>query len=108
MLTHIVINLLSNAIKFSPEDTSISIDSKVSGMLLELTIKDEGIGISKEDQVHLFERFFRSEYAADIQGTGLGLYVVQKYTELMNGKVECKSEPGKGTQFLIKIKMRGL
>ncbi len=108
MLAHIVINLLSNAIKFSPEDTSISIDSKISGLILELTVRDHGIGISKEDQAHLFERFFRSENAVDIQGTGLGLYIVQKYTELMNGKVKCKSEPGKGTQFLIKIKMIGL
>ena len=108
MLTHIVINLLSNAIKFSPEETSVSIDSKISGEVLELTIKDMGIGISKKDQTHLFERFFRSDLAVDIQGTGLGLYIVQKYTELMNGKIECKSEPSEGTQFLIKIKMRGL
>ncbi len=108
MLTHIVINLLSNAIKFSPEETSISIESKISGKLCELRVKDHGIGISKEDQQHLFERFYRSRHAADVQGTGLGLYIVQKYTELMNGKVECRSELGKGTEFLIKIEMGGL
>ena len=108
MLTHIVMNLLSNAIKFSPENISILIESKLSDSLLEIVVKDQGMGISKEDQAHLFERFYRSKYAADIQGTGLGLYIVQKYTELMNGKVECKSEPGKGTEFLIKIQMRNL
>ncbi|MEO6838589.1 MAG: sensor histidine kinase, partial [Ginsengibacter sp.] len=100
-------NLLSNAIKFSPEGTSIFIDSKISGSLLEISVKDQGIGISKEDQQHLFERFYRSRHAVDIQGTGLGLYIVQKYTELMDGKVECRSEPGKGTEFLIKIEMVG-
>jgi PAS domain S-box-containing protein len=108
MLTHIVMNLLSNAIKFSPENISILIESKLSDSLLEIVVKDQGMGISKEDQAHLFERFYRSKYAADIQGTGLGLYIVQKYTELMNGRVECKSEPGKGTEFLIKIQMRNL
>jgi PAS domain S-box-containing protein len=108
MLTHIMINLLSNAIKFSPEDTSILIDSKISDSHLEIRVKDQGMGISKEDQQHLFERFYRSKYAADVQGTGLGLYIVQKYTELMNGKVECKSEAGKGTEFLIKMEMMGL
>lgn len=108
MLTHITINLLSNAIKFSPEFTTISIDSCVSDSLLEIKVKDQGIGISKEDQGHLFERFFRSGNAADIQGTGLGLYIVQKYTELMNGTIECSSGSGQGTEFLIKIEMRGL
>ncbi|MEO9005432.1 MAG: PAS domain S-box protein [Ginsengibacter sp.] len=108
MLTHIVTNLLSNAVKFSPENTSIVINSIISGSLLEIVVKDQGIGISKEDQQHLFERFYRSRHAADIQGTGLGLYIAQKYTELMNGKIECKSEPYKGTQFLIKIEMRSL
>lgn len=108
MLSHIVMNLLSNGIKFSPEGTSILIDSKISGSLLEITVRDQGIGISKEDQQHLFERFYRSKHAVDVQGTGLGLYIVQKYTELMNGKVECKSDPGNGTEFLIKIEMMGL
>lgn len=108
MLTHIVTNLLSNAVKFSPENTSILIDSKLSGSLLEILVKDQGIGISKEDIRHLFERFYRSRHAADIQGTGLGLYIAQKYTELMNGKIKCKSEPEKGTEFLIKIEMRSL
>lgn len=108
MLSHIVMNLLSNGIKFSPEGTSILINSNISGSLLEITVKDQGIGISKDDQQHLFERFYRSEHAADVQGTGLGLYIVQKYTELMNGKVECKSEPGNGAEFLIRIEMRGL
>ncbi|HUZ59421.1 MAG TPA: PAS domain S-box protein [Hanamia sp.] len=108
MLTHIVMNLLSNAIKFSPENIAILIESKISDSELEIIVKDQGMGISKEDQQHLFERFYRSKYAADIQGTGLGLYIVQKYTGLMNGKVECKSEPGKGTEFLIKIQMRSL
>ncbi len=106
MLTHIVINLLSNAIKFSRENSCITVETNITGLFLQLTVKDNGIGISKEDQPHLFELFFRSNHSAHIQGTGLGLYIVRKYTELLNGKITCKSEPGKGTRFLIRIQMR--
>ncbi|MEO9147127.1 MAG: PAS domain S-box protein [Ginsengibacter sp.] len=106
MLTHVVMNLLSNAIKFSPEDTAIYIDLKISDSQLKISVKDQGMGISKEDQQHLFERFYRSKYAADVKGTGLGLYIVQKYTELMNGKIECWSVPGNGTEFLITIELK--
>lgn len=105
ILMHIVMNLLSNAIKFSPDHSSIFINTEVSDHLLRLRIKDHGIGITKEDQQHLFERFFRGNNVMGIQGTGLGLHIVQKYTELMNGKVECISEAEKGTEFILKIKM---
>ena len=68
---------------------------------LILSVKDQGIGISKDDQKHLMERFFRGANAGNIQGTGLGLHIVSKYAELMNGKVLCKSELEKGTEFII-------
>ena len=69
-------------------------------------IEDNGIGITAEDQEHLFERFFRAANALNIQGTGLGLHIVSKYAELMNGKVSCHSEVGKGTRFLITFQKR--
>ncbi|HEY5392582.1 MAG TPA: HAMP domain-containing sensor histidine kinase, partial [Hanamia sp.] len=105
MLTHIVTNLLSNAIKFSPENSAIRIETERTGSSLRLCVKDHGIGIPKEDQPHLFTLFFRGMNAAGIQGTGLGLHIVRKYAELMNGKIECLSEPGKGAEFFIEIKM---
>lgn len=101
MFKHIIINLLSNAIKFSPEESEIKIRSSVTATGLELRIKDQGIGIPAEDQEHLFERFFRATNAMNIQGTGLGLHIVAKYAELMNGKIVCNSEPGAGTEFVI-------
>jgi len=107
MLTHVVLNLLSNAIKFSPENSAIKVETDVSYSIMRLCVQDHGIGIPKEDQQHLFELFFRAMNATGIQGTGLGLHIVQKYTELMNGKIECFSEPGKGTRFYIEIKMNG-
>ena len=66
-----------------------------------LSVKDNGIGIPKEDQENLFKRFFRSSNVTNIQGTGLGLHIVNKYAELLNGKIIFHSEVGKGTKFTI-------
>jgi PAS domain S-box-containing protein len=104
MMRHIVINLLSNAVKFSPEDSQITLNTENSEDIFILSVKDSGIGIPKEDQVNLFKRFFRSSNVTNIQGTGLGLHIVNKYAELMGGSIECWSEEGKGTQFTITFK----
>jgi len=101
LLRNVIINLLSNAIKFSGEDGVIRIASKFDGDRITISIKDDGIGISPEDQEHLFERFFRGANVTNIQGTGLGLHIVGKYIELMNGRIEFKSELEKGTEFII-------
>ncbi len=103
LLKHIAMNLLSNAIKFSPENSTITIQTSSSANGLEFRVKDEGLGIGKEDQQHLFERFFRGTNVTAIQGTGLGLHIVQKYAELMNGKVSCESELEKGTEFILQF-----
>jgi PAS domain S-box-containing protein len=109
LLKHIIMNLISNASKFSPEASFIEIKTICHDQRTILSVKDHGIGIPKEDQKHLMERFFRSANAGNIQGTGLGLHIVSKYAELMNGTVECNSELEKGTEFVItfSIKMDG-
>lgn len=104
LLKHIVQNLLSNAIKFSPEHETITVRTVISGGQFICSIEDNGIGISKEDQQHLFERFFRGNNVSDIQGTGLGLHIVSKYAELMNGGIQCRSEENKGTEFIVTFK----
>lgn len=101
MFKHISLNLLSNAIKFSPENSVIELNTKVTENEIEFRVKDSGIGISKDDQEHLFERFFRAANAINIQGTGLGLHIVSKYVDLMNGHITCKSETDNGTEFTI-------
>lgn len=103
MLKHIVINLLSNAIKFSPEESSIEILSSATEKGYQLIFCDQGIGISQEDQKHLFERFFRGGNAAHIQGTGLGLHIVSRYMQLLQGTIHCKSMPGSGTEFKLEF-----
>ena len=105
---NIVINLLSNAIKFSSENAGIYVNTYVDETQLQLTVTDSGIGISKEDQEHLMERFFRAANATNIQGTGLGLHIVSKYVERLNGTIQFTSELEKGTQFTITFKPQNL
>ncbi len=101
LLKHILMNLISNAGKFSPEDGHIEVSTVNSENLVLLSVKDNGIGIPKEDQQRLMERFFRAANAVNIQGTGLGLHIVSKYAALMGGTIKCQSELGKGTCFTI-------
>lgn len=103
LLRNILINLLSNAIKFSHKGDVIEITSKNEADEVVIKIKDYGMGISDEDQKHLFERFFRGNNVLNIQGTGLGLHIVGRYVELMKGSISFKSELGKGTEFILKF-----
>lgn len=103
LLKNICINLLSNAIKFSPENSLIKAECLIIEDDFILAVKDNGIGISQEDKQHLFERFFRAKNAVNIQGTGLGLHIVAKYLELMNGNIEIESELNEGSVFTIHI-----
>lgn len=102
-LKNILINLTSNAIKFSPEGKNIEISSLINNSHIEIKVKDHGIGIPEEDKEHLFDRFFRASNATNIQGTGLGLNIVSKYVELMNGTIGCKSKLGEGTTFNVEF-----
>jgi PAS domain S-box-containing protein len=104
LLKHIIMNLISNASKFSPETSLIEMKTICKNNRITLSVKDRGLGISKEDQQHLMEQFFRGANTGNVQGTGLGLHIVSKYAELMNGKVAYKSELEKGTEFIITFK----
>ena len=103
LLKNILLNLLSNAIKYSEEGKKISVYVVKSPKEISIRVLDQGIGIPLEDQQHLFKRFFRAENATNIQGTGLGLNIVQKYVELLNGEIGFKSEHEKGTEFWVKL-----
>ena len=101
LLKNILINLIGNAIKFSNENKPIFLTSKVTADKMEIAIRDEGMGISAEDQEHLFTSFFRGKNAETIQGTGLGLHIVSRYLTLINGDVKIESELGKGTTITV-------
>lgn len=104
MLKNILHNLLSNAIKYSAEDQGIRLHTAIRNDTLIVEVSDEGIGIPKEDQNMLYDRFFRAKNVTNIQGTGLGLNIVQKYVELMNGTINFVSEEGKGSTFTVTFK----
>ena len=106
MINHIAMNLISNAVKFSAEDGQVTIKTVNTGDVLLFSVSDNGIGISEEDQKHLMERFFRGSNATNIQGTGLGLHIVARYTELMNGAIECRSRVGLGTTFTLTFRLQ--
>lgn len=103
ILKNIMLNLMSNAIKYSNENTLIEIKAKRDYDFLYIDIKDQGIGIPVKDQAHIFERFYRAHNSGNVQGTGLGLNIVRKYVEILNGEINFKSIPEKGTKFTLKF-----
>ncbi|MEO6524335.1 MAG: ATP-binding protein [Mucilaginibacter sp.] len=106
LLKNCIINLISNAIKYSGANSLIGFCTKITSSHLTIIIRDNGIGIPKEDQKHLFEAFFRAHNIGNIPGTGLGLNIVMRYTALMNGKVRCKSLVNEGTTFTITLPVK--
>lgn len=101
LLKNILINLISNATKYSPSDSEIELHAEITEPYVKISVRDYGIGIPEEEQIHLFERFYRANNATNIQGTGLGLNIVQKYVTLMGGKVEFESKLDEGTTFTL-------
>lgn len=103
LLRNILFNLLSNAVKYSKEGTEIGLSVEIADAQLTIRVSDTGIGIPIEEQKHLFERFFRAKNATNIQGTGLGLNIVQKHVELMGGSIGFDSKLNEGTTFTITL-----
>ena len=105
LLHNILINLTSNASKYSNEGKSIKIISSNKDNILIIEVIDQGIGIPNEDDIHMFDRFFRAKNATNIEGTGLGLNIVKKYLELIKGDISYTSELNVGSTFTIKINL---
>jgi signal transduction histidine kinase len=103
----IMLNLLSNSLKFTPsgKNINISIEEKKleNKKFISISIEDEGIGIPDEKQKLIFERFGQADTSLSRQaeGTGLGLYLVNILVNILDGKIELESEPGKGSKFTI-------
>lgn len=92
IIKNTLINLISNAIKYSKEDGKINCNISVNEKVLDFSVSDEGIGIPDEDQKHLFDRFFRASNVTNIEGTGLGLNIVKKYLEMLDGEISFVSK----------------
>ncbi len=103
IIRNILFNLLSNAIKYSPKSESVECLIHYDESLLHLSIVDHGIGIPEEEQMHLFERFFRATNVETIQGTGLGLNIVKRYVDLLKGSITFSSQINSGSTFVVSI-----
>ncbi len=103
LMRHILLNLVSNAIKYSPENKEITLKISSNSERIFLEVTDQGIGIPEAEQNNLFDRFFRAENTSNIQGTGLGLYIVKQYTELINGTISFKSKLYEGSTFIVEL-----
>jgi PAS domain S-box-containing protein len=105
LLRQVVLNLASNAIKYSPSGGDISVSLTRERDVVRWQIQDTGIGIPKESQRHLFEKFYRADNVASLEtdGTGLGLYLVRLIVEQIGGHVGCESEEGHGATFYFTV-----
>ncbi|NOT75694.1 MAG: PAS domain S-box protein [Cyclobacteriaceae bacterium] len=103
ILRSILFNLVSNASKYSPEGKDIVIEIKKTKDTIAIDVKDEGIGIPAAEVKHIFDRFFRATNSSTIQGTGLGLNIVKRYVELLEGTIRFSSKEGAGSTFSITL-----
>ena len=104
-LGQVVSNLLSNAHKYTPVGGRISISARAVNGYVECAISDTGIGISAEDQEHVFDKFFRAGSPAveSVPGTGLGLSIARSLVEIQGGSIEVESELGEGSTFRFTV-----
>jgi len=103
LVLQVLDNLLSNAVKYSPHGKNIFIRLRQDENYLRCEIQDEGPGLSEEEKPQLFNKFSRldAQPTGGEHSTGLGLFIVKKLVEAMNGKVWCESELGQGATFIV-------
>ena len=103
-LESILDNLLSNAVKYTPEEGEVTLRLQASDKEVHISVSDTGIGVPRQDQPYVFQRFFQSpKTAGKKEGTGIGLYLVKTYTELHGGNVQLSSEENKGTTITLTL-----
>ena len=94
----VLINLLSNAVKYSPDGGKIVVRGEVTEDEYVISVQDEGIGMTKEQVSHVFDKFYRVDTSdSAIEGTGLGMSIAKHIVEAHQGRIWIKSKPGKGT-----------
>ena len=103
LISKVINNLIDNAIKYSPSNSEITIESHEVDDWIEISVRDQGIGISAAERDNLFTKFYRAknDTTAQIAGTGLGLYLTKYFIEAHHGRVMVESEPEKGSMFKI-------
>jgi two-component system phosphate regulon sensor histidine kinase PhoR len=106
LLDQVWINIIHNSIKFTPRAGTISVEAfETADHHRVVKIKDTGIGMDKDEQMHIFERFYKADKSRNRSrgGNGLGLSIVKKIVELHKGEIQVRSEPGKGTEIMVTL-----
>ena len=98
----VVVNLLSNSIRYSSQKGKITIEAKEENMFVIISVKDEGPGISKEEQKRIFEKYVKSK-SEPAKGTGLGLAIAKEFVEVQGGIIGVESTPGTGSKFYFSL-----
>lgn len=105
-LTELFVILLDNAIKYSPEGTTVSVSTSRTDHTVKITVRDEGIGIAKEDLPYVFDRFYRADTSRTknkTDGHGLGLSIAKKIVEKHHGNIRAEGAKGQGTTFTLQL-----
>lgn len=103
LLLQLWTNLIDNAFKYSKKECIIGITTKIVDNFLIFIIRDEGVGISEDKLSRIYDRFYQCDESHKKQGSGLGLSIVKRIIELLNGSIACESELGKGTVFTVRL-----
>lgn len=104
-LSQVIVNLLANALKFTPEGGKVILAAEAQGDRARISVKDTGIGIPAADLPHIFERFYRGEKSRNraTGGAGIGLAIAKALTDAHGGRIEVRSEPGEGSEFIVSL-----
>jgi two-component system phosphate regulon sensor histidine kinase PhoR len=106
-LERAVLNLVQNAIKFTPAGGSVTLSSVRSDGVLQITVRDTGIGIGSDELPRIFERFYKADHSRASRGSGLGLALVKHAIEAQGGSVKVDSTPGAGSTFTVTLPVAG-
>lgn len=106
LLNQVWMNLIDNAMKYSSQGGKVSVKLDDKTYAVEVKIEDQGIGIAQEKQARIFERFYQCEESHNKKGSGLGLSIVKKILDLLNGTIRYESMPGQGTKVIVQIVKR--
>ena len=103
LLGHILNNLLSNAFKYSDSNTTVYLNLRKKNSTFEIEVQDEGIGMDKETVAMIFDSFYRAKNVTNIEGTGMGLSILNNSIKMLNGEIKVESAPKKGSKFIVKL-----